>query len=117
MEGATFAMDMFSLGRLLHFMAARDGSLWAGRDYDLTMQEKEGIILDMGRELEVGPEVEHEVARRMIMELTRKDPLERMTLQKLKVSSLWFLHLGHWHIRNARLSLGILIPRRFNQGI
>ena len=85
MKPATFAMDAFSLGRILLFLAAKDGSLWGGKDYELSLEMKEQFILDSTAEFTIGAEVAHEPARRIILQLTKKDPSLRMNLKTLQV--------------------------------
>jgi serine/threonine protein kinase len=78
-EMATFAMDLYSLGRIIHWLSCRDTNLWLG----MTDGDKEAFLQST---VEFGLDNIDDVAtRRIVRRLTCKNPSKRYDLPHLKV--------------------------------
>jgi serine/threonine protein kinase len=88
---ATHAMDLYSLGRILMWLACVDDNLWPTLVDDCTDAEKETFLIS-NEEFALS-NVEHDATRDLVQRLLRKCPQERLTLSALKVlppsSDLW----------------------------
>jgi len=83
---ATFAMDMFSLGRVLHFLISMSGDVWNGQGFEMSQEQKEQELLYGSLEVS-SQDVTHEATRVLIKSLTQREPEQRRTLQLVKESS------------------------------
>jgi serine/threonine protein kinase len=79
---ATFAMDLFALGRIIHWLSSTDKNIWLGMD---AKQSKEAFLQSSGEFSR--DNIDDPATKRIVRNLTCKDPNKRYTLQQVKASN------------------------------
>ena len=82
---ASHAMDMFSLGRLVMWLACVDG-LWPDLAHGCTHSDKEGFLRSKKEFTLDG--IKNRITRNSTKRLTCKNPHRRITLEKFEVLKL-----------------------------
>jgi serine/threonine protein kinase len=79
---ATFSMDLFALGRIIHWLSSTDKNIWPDLN-NPTNKDKETFLRSM-REFSRN-NIPNVATKRIVRNLTCKDPTKRYTLQQVKV--------------------------------
>ena len=79
---AAFSMDMYSVGRIIMWLAIHDDNMWPDLAHGCTDEDKQAFLV-ASRETTLGG-IEHDATRNIIKRLTRMEPGERLTLEQLK---------------------------------
>jgi serine/threonine protein kinase len=82
---AMFTMDLFALGRIIHWLSSTDKNLWPDLNNDPTDKDK-ATFLQSTQEFSRG-NIPNAATKRIVRNLTCKDPSERYTLQEVKSSN------------------------------
>lgn len=83
---ASFEMDMYSLGRIIHWLGCDDDNLWPGLPAKSTNTDKLNFLLSE-REFKL-TNIPDTPTLSVVELLTRKKPEERMTLEQFKARVL-----------------------------
>ena len=84
---ASHAMDMFSLGRIVMWLACVDG-LWPDLAHGCTHSDKEAFLMSDTPFTLDG--IKDELTRGIVKRLVKKHPQERLILEKLEVCTLHY---------------------------
>jgi serine/threonine protein kinase len=96
---ATTVMDVFSLGRMVQWMASNmDTSLWPQLADIVSEDDKERFLMN---EEEFAVEMDHVPTKNLVVQMVRKRPQERMTLRRLVASSFFTNNLDTAMLRRA----------------
>jgi WD40 repeat protein len=80
-----FSMDMFSLGRIVMWLAVQDDSMWPNLGHDCTDADKEAFLISEDEfNLEAIPD---DATRNIVQRLVKKRPEDRLTLQELQATT------------------------------
>jgi serine/threonine protein kinase len=82
---ATLAMDLFSLGRIIHWLSSMDKNIWPDLDSHPTDEDK-SAFLQSSQEFS-RDNIQDASTKRIVRNLTCKDPAKRYTLQQVKTSN------------------------------
>ena len=96
---AASSMDMYSVGRIIMWLAIRDDNMWPDLAHGCTDEDKQAFLM-AGRETTLGG-IEHDATRNIIRRLTRMEPGERLTLEQLKACPYYRVS---WLCRTRHLS-------------
>lgn len=81
---ASFEMDMYSLGRIIHWLGCTDDNLWPGLPAGCSHARKEAFLISSKEFTQ--PNVPDAPTANIVKRLTRKQPPRRLTLEKLKAT-------------------------------
>jgi hypothetical protein len=75
-------MDMYSLGRIIHWLSSTDKNIWPDLDNDPTDEDK-ATFLQSSQEFS-RDNIQNASTKRIVRNLTYKHPTKRYTLQQVK---------------------------------
>jgi serine/threonine protein kinase len=90
---AAHSMDMYALGRILLWLSSDSEHLWPDCSEHASDQDKQAFLQSESEFTITEQLVSHAPTRHVVVSLLRKNPMERMTLERLRASSFVQMNL------------------------